>query len=490
MSYGFEAIEVYIPKQYIDAEDLAAANDVDPAKYTHGIGMRRIAVPAPHEDAVTMAYEAARTLLDEADCLPEEISLLIVGSETGVDASKPIASFVHGLLGLSGTCRTFDTKHACYSATAAIRMAAEWCAGRGRGKKALIIASDVARYEVGSPGEPTQGAGAVAMLVSDTPTLFVFEDHPEAIYTHDVMDFWRPEYRSTALVNGKLSLDCYLAGLRETWTTYCELSGLGWHDYDALLFHAPFPKMAAKGYQLLAEIEGEGQDGFASRTAPYLDANRQVGNIYSGSLYLSLAQLLRDATGETVGQRVGLYSYGSGSCGEFFSGVVGPGAAAGDVCRSLADCLETRCRLSHPEYLRSQQASRALAANGTFHQQSACRRGGCPEAATFLGVRDHERVYCRPTPGSNCLWIGKSEPRSGIEHPVSSPQPAKSRPQFSGNNSGSPDLSVGEATVQNDNMPLMPYDSVAGKQSKRRDNQRHAHKYSMGPPARCREDRD
>ena len=164
-----------------------------------------MAIPHPNEDAVTMAVEAASSLLKRYDVDRSRIGLLIVGSETGVDAAKPIAAYVHGLLCLPSMCRTFDTKHACYSATAALKLAREWCAGSGRGRKALVIATDIAQYETGSPGEPTQGAGAVAMLVGDAAAVFVFDAFPEAYYTKHVMDFWRPNYRSTALVDGPLA---------------------------------------------------------------------------------------------------------------------------------------------------------------------------------------------------------------------------------------------------------------------------------------------
>ncbi len=293
-------------------------------------------------------------------------------------------------------------------------MAADWCAGRGRGKKALVIASDIARYEVGSAGEPTQGAGAVAMLVSDNPRLLAFEDHEDAVFTRDVMDFWRPMYRTTALVQGKLSLDSYLLGLRETWTQHKRQSGLGWDDYAALLFHVPFPKMAVKAHALLAELEGGDAASFTEQTSPHLEANRVVGNIYSGSLYLSLLQLLHDASEASVGERVGMYSYGSGSCGEFFSGVVGPDAAA-FRSESLMRQLEQRRPVTHAEYLRLREAGDALEGNGTFYHQSACRRDGCPEASAFLGVRDHERVYCNPLPGGTCLWTEKSLPLAVTE---------------------------------------------------------------------------
>ena len=52
----------------------------------------------------------------------------------------------------------------------------------------MVIASDTARYGIESGGEPTQGAGAVAMLISHQPRILQLNDDAVA-YTADVYDF-------------------------------------------------------------------------------------------------------------------------------------------------------------------------------------------------------------------------------------------------------------------------------------------------------------
>ncbi|MDO0939226.1 hypothetical protein QQY66_48870, partial [Streptomyces sp. DG2A-72] len=58
--------------------------------------------------------------------------------------------------------------------------------------------------ELDSPGEAAQGAAAVAMLVGADPALVRIED-PSGLFTADVMDFWRPNARDAALVDGQES---------------------------------------------------------------------------------------------------------------------------------------------------------------------------------------------------------------------------------------------------------------------------------------------
>lgn len=399
-AYGIEALSVHVPRYFIDLRTLAREREIDPAKYVTGLGLRRMAVCAEDEDPVTMAADACAGLLGRYDVDPGSIGLLVVGTESGVDGSKPVAAYVHGLLGLPVACRTFDTQHACYSTTAALRMAIGWCATFGRGRKALVVATDVARYELGSPGEPTQGAGSVAMLVGDEPELLVFDTEPEAVFTKDVMDFWRPHYRSTALVDGPISVENYLAGLAFTYRGYTQRSALKLSDFDYLLYHVPFPKMAMRGHALLVQEESVGEAdphvlaaSFERHALPALWANEELGNIYSGSLYLSLAGLLEGRGTEAAGARLGLYSYGSGSCAEFFSGRVpsNPEAWAGRI--GIADGLAARREIDYAEYRRLHERKEVHGRSITATAPAEVRRAGPMGRAAFHGVMDDRRVY-------------------------------------------------------------------------------------------------
>ncbi|HOX44189.1 MAG TPA: hydroxymethylglutaryl-CoA synthase [Myxococcota bacterium] len=404
LRFGLEALSVHIPRHHLEMGELARATGVDPQKYLQGLGVQSMAVAAPDEDPVTMACEAAGALLRDYRVDPACLGLLVVGSESGVDEAKPIATFVHGLLGLPPGCRTFDTKHACYGATAALRLALDWCEARGAraGKKALVVASDIARYEVGSAGEPTQGAGAVAMLVSDEPALLAVEPWPEAVFTQDVMDFWRPNYTACARVDGQVSIQCYLRALEHCWGDFERQSRLGFDDYEHMLFHVPFPKMAYKAFRALHEREAARRGGelpgldalFAERTEPGLWVNRLVGNVYSGSLYLSLAGLLERGDRRVEGARVGLFSYGSGCCAEWFSARVGPDAGAWRGRVGIAEALRHRRALEHAEYLQFRALAEHLA------QDDSCLEPLPGPSARprpqYLGVRGDRRQYRAP----------------------------------------------------------------------------------------------
>ncbi len=414
--FGIEAISVETTHYYLDLGNLARYNNVDPGKYYFGLGGRQFSVAGPSEDSVTLAVAAADKLLENYGVNRNDIGLVVVGSETPVDMAKPLAVYVHGFLRLSTRCRTFDTTHACYGATAGLRMARDWCATSGKGKKALVIASDIARYDIGSPGEPTQGAAAVAMLVGDDPKVMELHDHADAVYSNEVMDFWRPTYRTTALADGHYSIECYLQALEAAYSFHRKDTGFCYTSYDHLLFHVPFPKMAYKAYSHLHNQEAARSRGasfpnldesYRTRTLPSLWGNRQVGNAYTAAVYLSLAALLEEGDQDLQNRRLGLFSYGSGSCAEFFSGQTGADASAWRGKIGLKQCLDRREEVDVATYLALRDAGLHHGEDGSYTRLSqrmeeknkplASYRIPKKEedgfAISFMGIAEHKRVY-------------------------------------------------------------------------------------------------
>jgi hydroxymethylglutaryl-CoA synthase len=398
MSVGIERMHAYVPQFALALPALAEARGVAPEKLTQGLGVEAMAVAPACEDVVTLAATAGARCLRAGGVDPASIGLLIVATETGVDHSKPVAIFVHDLLGIGPHCRVYELKHACYGGTAALMTAADWVrANRAKARRALVIAADIARYAVGSPGEPTQGAGAVAMLVGSEPRALILAEDT-GVHATNVYDFWRPLDRREALVDGKYSVECYLRALAGAFGAYRAHErpplepGEGLVDRLArVLYHSPFPKMAAKAHRRLLELDrGGAVDDDAYRTSmrelvdPGLRAVAQVGNTYTASLYLCLAALLEEEGRRLTGRRVGLFSYGSGCCAEFFGGVIPSGVTA-VADTGVAAALARRTLVDVPTY-------EALLASG--------EQGGEPPAGfggdfVFHGVRDDRRVYGR-----------------------------------------------------------------------------------------------
>ena len=315
MNIGIDKINFYVPKFYVDMAKLAEARQVDPNKFLIGIGQTEMAVSPVNQDIVSMGANAAKDIITDED--KKKIGMVIVATESAIDSAKAAAVQVHRLLGIQPFARCFEMKEACYAATPAIQLAKDYLANRPE-EKVLVIASDTARYGLQSGGEPTQGAGAVAMMISHNPSILQLNDDAVA-YTEDVYDFWRPTGHAYPLVDGALSKDAYIRSFQHSWNEYAKRENKSLADFESLCFHVPFTKMGKKALESI--IDDADETTQERLKAGYEDAvyyNRYVGNIYTGSLYLSLISLLENHE-LSSGQTIGLFSYGSGSVGEFFS---------------------------------------------------------------------------------------------------------------------------------------------------------------------------
>lgn len=385
---GLETLAFYTPGFYLDLNTLAEARGVDPGKYLRGIGQERMGVLPPDEDVVTMGAHAAHYALEGVDL--SSIDTLMFATESGVDQSKAAAIYVHQLLGLPSSCKAFEIKQACCGSTAALQMALALVHQAPR-KRVLIVASDVARYGIGSSGEPTQGAGAVAMVVSSTPRILTF-DPESGSYTEDVMDFWRPNYMDEALVDGKYSIKVYLKALGESWREYHRESGRGYNDFARFCFHLPFTRMADKAHAHLARISGHRESDPASLHARHqasLHYNRVSGNSYTASLYVGLTSLLEHTPEDLTGQRVGLFSYGSGCMASFFSGVVCRGYRRALQAERHQHMLKQRRRLTYEQY--EHFFGFRLPTDGS----DFCVPRYTANWFRLAGVREHKRMYER-----------------------------------------------------------------------------------------------
>jgi hydroxymethylglutaryl-CoA synthase len=410
---GIDRIGLYLPGYALALDELARAREVPVDKILLGLGAHKMAVAPPWEDTVTLGANAAARVLASGCVAREEIGLLLVATETAVDHAKPVSIFLHELLELPSNCRTFELKHACYSGTAGVMIASDWIrSGAARGRRALVVATDIARYDLRSSAEFTQGAGAVALVVSESPRLLEL-DPVTGVYASNVYDFWRPLDRREALVDGKYSLDCYLAALDGALDDYrAGLNGAGSVPLTsrcaALLYHTPFPKMAYKAHLRLLEREWNeaarrgdeyasrfstgspefaqaAEQSYAALVEPALGLARLTGNTYTASLYICLAWLAERRARELEGRELGLFSYGSGCCAEFFSGHFVEGSAAATAEIGAAELLERRRELSVAEY-------------ESFMREGA--QGGAPGRddtgfCHLAAVRDHKRFYER-----------------------------------------------------------------------------------------------
>ncbi|AOW79694.1 Hydroxymethylglutaryl-CoA synthase [Halodesulfurarchaeum formicicum] len=401
---GIDGIEIWSGKLSLDLpEEFAPVMDDDPEKYTKGLGLFQSSFPDAYEDIVTMAANAAYRLIKRKDIDPADVGRIDVATESAFDKSKPVSTYVAGALeqvvdGEFRHANKGERKFACISGTQALNDAMNWiAAGRNRDRGAIVIATDTALYERGDPGEATQGAGAVAMYVTEDPSI-VELSMEQGFGSVDETDFLKPNQQFPS-VDGKRSMQVYLARMREALEDFESVTGKSHpEDYRFIPFHTPFPNMVRKaavlGYrhmirdtdiedELAAEIgrqprpeEYEDDDAFSEDIQAYMDAlseteayrewyertieptldiSSRVGNWYTSSVHLARLSALIYAKREGIdlaGETLLVGSYGSGAQAEIHEERVVEGWESEIDGDSVDDLLAARHPITFEEYER------------------------------------------------------------------------------------------------------------------------------------------
>ena len=421
MAAGIDDISTYIPKLYVDTEDFARAREVDLDKLRKGLGIYQMAIVDNNQDPACLAANAAYKIMTRNDLKPEDLGRLYISTESSFDESKAMNAYVVGMLeqvygdGTFAHCGGVETKFACVSGSYALYDNVNWIrAGEADSKYALVVVSDIAKYDLGSSGEMTQGAGAVAMLINDSPRLLSFDPRVTATSIRDEYDFYRPFGKDTPIVHGQYSNILYMLQVKKALELYKEKAistGLirpgpdeSILDYiDYLNMHLPYSAMGRKALAYLIRHEWRGlprwksvigqigmpepleekpgviesimanpdfvkQDGifnkmlmetdafkevYERKLASSLVASKMIGNLYTASLYLGFRSSLEYEHRKGVdlaGKRVGFGSYGSGSSAMVFSGVILEQYAEVVKRMNLESDMANRRRLSLEEY--------------------------------------------------------------------------------------------------------------------------------------------
>lgn len=342
---GIEKISLYIPKYYVNIEKLARQRNVDPDKWTKGIGQEKMSIIPKNQDIVSMAANAAINILNDED--KKNIGQVIFATESGFDFSKSASTYLFDLLNINKFAKTYEIKQACYSATAAIQIACDYVRLRPN-QKVLIVSSDIAKYGPKTGGEVTQGAGAIVILISSSPKILRFTDKFVSL-TRNEYDFWRPSYSEYPIVDGKFSTQLYIDMFKESVNEFKNRYKNTLQNIDTMLFHLPFSKMGKKALISLEEDLPLLSQKWLSKYDQSTKLCRQIGNLYTGSLYLSfLSQLIYGNLKEN--SEIGFFSYGSGAVCELFTGILLKDFTSNIDIKFIEKMLENRDEIDVSEY--------------------------------------------------------------------------------------------------------------------------------------------
>lgn len=405
---GIEALNVFGGSVYLDVQELARHRNLDNARFANLL-MKEKAVALPCEDPVTFGVNAAKPLVDALSAAERDrVELLIACTESGIDFSKSIGTYLHHYLGLNRNCRMFEIKQACYSGTAGLQAAIDFIrSNTSPGAKALVVATDISRFILAEGAtashadwayaEPSSGAGAVALLVGADAPVFRADLGANGYYGYEVMDTCRPMPDSEA-GDADLSLLSYLDCCEQSFLEYQRrVDGADYgSSFQYLAFHVPFAGMVKGAHRTMmrrltaagpAEIEAD----FRRRVVPGLTYCQRIGNIMGGTVLLALASTI-DHGDFSSPCRIGCFSYGSGCCSEFYSGVVTEAGQERQRTFDVQRALDNRQRLSMQAYDELLRASRAVRF-GTRNVSLDDLPGVAAGALRLKQIKEFHRIY-------------------------------------------------------------------------------------------------
>ncbi|MFY0542280.1 hydroxymethylglutaryl-CoA synthase family protein [Nannocystis pusilla] len=402
---GIERITAYPCTLSLDMKLLAEARDHDPRHPLEELWVSERSLNPTWEDPVTMAVNAALQIVRPED--RQDIELVIVGTESSVDFGKPISTYVQRYCGLTANCRNFETKHACYGGTGGLMMAAHWVAsGAAPGKKALVVCTDQSRVHLGQPWEYVLGAAATAMLVSAQPDVLEIDLDTCGYWTQEIFDTYRPT--STKEVgHADTSLYGYLDALEGAYDHFVARSGMV--DYDAEfarhIYHVPFGGMTFRAHRALLRRGPhemslrEAKAHFERKSKQALRYNSRFGGTYTSATFIAMLGLI-DADPELrAGDKVSIFSYGSGSCAEFYRATVGERAREQVAGQRVGAGLDRRMPLTIEEYEALERQRAATIDQSDYEVDQSGLRGLYERAYAGKGrlvldaVRGFQREY-------------------------------------------------------------------------------------------------
>jgi hydroxymethylglutaryl-CoA synthase len=406
MKIGIDAIAFDVSKIHLSIGHLAKARNIDPEKLERGLGLKQLTLPDTYQDTVVFGANAMTKLVLEHNVNLNEISRIYVGTESAIDNSKPISTFILSLMEQKfgenslAACDVVDFTFACIGGVDALQNCLDYIQ-LNSDKKAIVITTDVAKYDLNSTGEYTQGAGALAMLVTSNPRIVSF-DNNWAVSSKGVFDFFKPHrtitkteitgnskndpwfeilesvieiHKDQPVFDGQYSNQCYTDRTREAYFSLKKLKNTEeslYNSWEKIIMHLPY---AFQGRRMLPEIyaldapekifsgeentvtfqtklkelsKSESYKAFVNKKLqPAEIASSLIGNLYTGSIFMGLLSTLVHASEnnfELEGKKIGFLAYGSGSKSKVFEGEMQNGwktaIAPAKLFETLADSFE------------------------------------------------------------------------------------------------------------------------------------------------------
>ena len=430
MNPGIDAIAFDVAPLHLPIASLAAERNIEAEKLEKGLGLLKMTLPDVYQDPVVFGANALTKLIEQNEINLAEVARIYVGTESSIDSSKPIASFLIQLMEQKfgedclSHCDVVDFTFACIGGVDALQNCLDFVR-LNPSQKAIVVTTDLAKYDLESTGEYTQGAGATALLLSSNPRIIAF-DNNWATSSKGVFDFFKP-YRSLTkkeitghdqnepwlgqleaeieihkdqpIFDGQYSNQCYMDRTRAAYFAFKSKAGISdsaFNRWSQIIMHLPY---AFQGRRMLSEIytldavepllngtesaaeyqnklkEVSKSDSYKQFVTEKLQDAEQassiIGNLYTGSIFMGLLSALTQAQlrGDNLSnKKFGFMAYGSGSKSKVFEGVIQTGWQAQTEKSQLFTVLANSQEIEFDTYEKLHKKEQKTAVRSPKHE--------------------------------------------------------------------------------------------------------------------------
>jgi len=195
------------------------------------------------------------------------------------------------------------------------------------------------------------------MIISNNPQIIEYEIGKNGYFTFECTDYARPT-STWDIIEPQESLYAYLDCVEGAYDHYkTKVGEIDFnHYFKRMIYHTPFGGLVklAHGRLLKKNYPGikkaEIAANFLEKVEKSFKIPKTVGNTYSSTIYTSLISIILDDSELKPGDRIGLFSYGSGSCAEFYSAILLDGARDKLLQLDIDTNLKSRRPISVEEF--------------------------------------------------------------------------------------------------------------------------------------------
>lgn len=304
---GIAGFGAYIPYLRITIDEIANTWQKNGKQITNSLGVVKKAIADRDEDCLTMACQASLPALKMAGIERKKIGACFMGSESFPYAVKPSSTILADILQIGNEYFSADLQFACKAGTGGVQIVCAMIES-GMIDCGLAVGSDKSQAKPSNALEFTAGSGAGALVLNNNPDDWIAKINCTFSSSSDTPDFWRREKEDYPTHAGRFSGEpAYFKQIAQSSKLLFEKTKTTPKDYDWVIFHSPNKKFPEKVAGML---------GFSREQLKYSLLVEKIGNPYSASSLISLANVLENAKPK---DKIFLASYGSGAGSDSFS---------------------------------------------------------------------------------------------------------------------------------------------------------------------------